>query len=629
MNAETARRSPDALLEQAVARHRGGQLADAEALYREVLAMAPEHPGALHYLGLLGLQTGHLAAAEELLARAARATPGDPMLLNNWGIALAKLGRHGEARQRFEIAIERGPGYADAVVNLANLLADAGEYDIAEQHYREAIAIAPRSAEAHNNLGRLLLSRKRLPEAVASLEEALRASPGHASALNNLGNALREQGRLDEAFRRYREAQRARPDHPEAFSNMLLAMNCDPGLSAAEVFAAHREFSERFETPLGSGAIAPSGPRASGRLRIGYVSADFRAHAVAAFIEPLFACHDRSRFEVTAYSNTFAEDEVTSRIRGAVEHFAVIASLSDAEFAQRVRSDNIDVLVDLSGHSAGNRLLAFARRAAPVQATWLGYLNTTGLRAMDFRLTDNWADPPGLTERWHTETLVRLPGSQWCYGPWPDSPPVAAAPCLARGHVTFGSTNNPAKLNPEVLAAWGRILGRVPASRLLVHAPDDEELRARLLAVLAHAGVDAGRVSFFPRLPASEYLRRYADIDILLDPFPCAGGTTTLDAIWMGVTTISFAGERPFSRGGASILGNLGMPDCLADSSADYVELAVALASDAPALATRREALRESLMASTLMDAGAFVRSVETAFVQMCRLRGHLPREGA
>ncbi len=224
---------------------------------------------------------------------------------------------------------------------------------------------------------------------------------------------------------------------------------------------------------------------------------------------------------------------------------------------------------------------------------------------------------------------MRLPGSQWCYSPWPDSPPVAPAPCLARGHVTFGSTNNPAKLNSEVLAAWGSVLDRVPGSRLLVHAPDDRDLRARILAILAHGEVDADRVSFFPRLPARDYLRRYADIDILLDAFPCAGGTTTLDAIWMGVPVISLAGERPFSRGGASILGNLGLADCLADSRAQYVERAVALASDISALAARREALRERLETSTLMDAGAFARSVEDALVQMCRLRGHLPPEGA
>lgn len=627
MSAGSAGRSPEGLLEQAVARHRAGQLADAEALYRQVLALAPAHPGALHYLGLLGLQTGHLAPAEELLARAAQVAPGDPVLLNNWGIALARLGRAEEARARFEAAIRQGPGYADPLVNLANLLADRGDHEEAERRYREALAIAPRSAEAHNNLGRLLLSRRRLAEAVACFEEALRASPGHASALNNLGNALRDQGRLDEAFRRYREAQHARPDHPEAFSNMLLAMNCDPGLTAAEVFAAHVEFADRFERPL---AVAATGlaPRAPGRLRIGYVSADFRAHAVAAFIEPLLASHDRSRFEVTAYSNAFAEDEVTRRLRGAVEHFVTVASLGDAELAQLVREHRIDVLVDLAGHSAGNRLLAFARRAAPVQATWLGYLNTTGLRSMDFRISDAWADPPGLTERWHTETLVRLPGSLWCYRAWPDAPVVAPAPCLAAEGVTFGSTNNPAKLNGAVLEAWGRILCRVPASRLLVHAPDDPGMRSRVLASLRCAGADAGRVSFFPRLPAAEYLRRYGEIDILLDPFPCAGGTTTLDAAWMGVPAISLAGERPFSRGGASILGNLGLGQCLADTVPDYEERAVRLASDRAELAALRAALRERLAASTLTDSGAFARAVEEAFVQMCRSRGILPPEG-
>ncbi len=413
-------------------------------------------------------------------------------------------------------------------MNLANVLLDAGDFGDAERRYREAIGIAPRSAEAHNNLGRLLLARKRLPEAVASFEAALQVNPAHASALNNLGNALRDQGRLKEAFARYRAAQLARPDYPEAFSNLLLAMNCDPDLSADEVFSAHREYAQRFERPLAAPPRLPEG-RKPGRLRVGYVSADFRAHAVAAFAAPLFENLDRSRFEVTAYYNAFVEDDMTRRIRGAVEHFVVVAGLSDAAFAERARADCIDILVDLSGHSAGNRLLAFARRAAPAQATWLGYLNTTGLEGMDFRITDAWADPPGETERLHTEALVRLPASQWCYRPWPGSPPVSPAPCLAKGYVTFGSANNPAKINAAVVEAWARILGRVDGSRLLAHAPDDDDFRARVVAILRGHGIDAARVSFFPRLPATEYLARYGEMDIVLDTFPCAGGTTTFD----------------------------------------------------------------------------------------------------
>jgi protein O-GlcNAc transferase len=622
MTDDSTKSAPGSLLGQAVARHQAGHLADAEVLYRQVLASHPDNAEALHYLGLLGFQTGHLPQAEELLSRAARAAPEDPVVLNNWGIVLAKLGRLAEARERFERAIQRGPAYADALVNLANVLADIGQYAEAEERYRAAIAIAPGSAEARNNLGKLLLGRRRVPEAVACFEEALRANPRHASALNNLGNALRDQGRFREAFDRYRAAQLARPGEPEPFSNLLLAMNCDPELSADAIFEAHLDFAKHFERPLAAAFPAPAARTPNARLRIGYVSADFRAHAAAAFLEPLFAHHDRTRFEVVAYYNSFAEDDVTQRIRGRVEHFATVAALSDAQFAQTVRADGIDILVDLSGHTAHNRLLAFARRPAPVQVTWLGYLNTTGLRAIGFRLTDAWADPPGLTERWHTEELIRLPNSLWCYQPWPDSPPVVHSPALAAGHMTFGSMNNPAKLNVAVLEAWSRLLAQVPASRMHLHLPEDPDFRSRVLAVFRGGGIDAARVSFFPRLPIAQYLACYQEIDVALDTFPCSGGTTTFDALWMGVPVVSLAGERPFSRGGASILGNLGLEALLARTRDEYVSRAAGLTANIEALDRTRMALRDRLRASALMDGAGFAAAVESAYATMWKSRG-------
>jgi predicted O-linked N-acetylglucosamine transferase (SPINDLY family) len=287
-----------------------------------------------------------------------------------------------------------------------------------------------------------------------------------------------------------------------------------------------------------------------------------------------------------------------------------------------VRSDAIDVLVDLSGHTAGNRLVAFAGRAAPVQATWLGYLNTTGLESMDVRITDGWADPPGLTEAWHTEQLIRLPGSLWCYRPWPESPGVAPPPALSSNRMTFGSANNPAKLNPAVFESWRQILDRVPQSRLLMYAPEDGGLRQRVARMLCREGEPADRVEFFPRLPVAEYLSRYSMMDIALDTFPCAGGTTTLDALWMGVPVVSIAGERPFSRGGASILGNLGFPEWLAGNPLDYVERAVDLASDLGRLQAIRSRLRERMAASALMDAPAFARSMEDVLANLCVPRG-------
>jgi predicted O-linked N-acetylglucosamine transferase (SPINDLY family) len=611
----------EAILARAFASHQAGRLAEAERHYREALAADSANGPALHGLGLVALQAGHVAAAEGLLGRAAAALPSDAAVLNNWGIALARLGRTAEARQRFEAAIAAAPRLADALVNLGSALADLGDLSGAQARLHEALSAAPGSVEARCALARVLLARRRPAEAEAILREALGQRPAHAVALNLLGNALREQGRLAEALDSYHQSRKARPDHPEAWSNALVTMNADPAITAREAFEAHREFGRRFGAPAPSPAPSLANRR-PGRIRVGYVSADFRSHALAAFIEPVFAHHDRALVETTAYSNALLEDATTARLRGLVDHFVPVAGLPDAEFAARVRADAIDVLVDLSGHTAGNRLLAFARRAAPVQVTWLGYPNTTGLDAMDCRLTDARADPPG-AESLHTERLVRLP-TAWCYRPWAEAPAVAARRPDPSA-ITFGAMNNPAKLNGAVLAAWTRILASLPGSRLLMHAPDDAGLRERISGTFAAAGVEASRIAFFPRLATAAYLARYAEVDIALDAFPCAGATTTLDALWMGVPVVSLAGDRPYGRSGASILGALGLNDWLAGTPETYVERAVRHARDVPGLASLRASLRERLRASPLMDGAGQARAIEAVFVKLCEDRGFSP----
>lgn len=603
-------------LARAFASHRAGRLAEAERLYRETLAADPANAGGLHGLGILALQAGFADRAADLLGRAAAVAPADPALLNNLGIALAKCGRVAEARARFEQAVSLAPRFADALVNLAGLLVDLGERPLAQRTLEAAIAASPDSAEALAQLGRLLLADRRPAEAEARLREAAARHPAHAGIANLLGNALREQGRIAEAISMYRESQRLRPDHPEAWSNWLVAINSDPSVSAAEAFAAHRAFGERFGPAFASSPPFP--PRRPGRVRIGYVSADFKAHAVAAFIEPVLAQHDRDRFEVTAYSGVVVEDATTVRLRGLVEHFIPIVSLTDAQFAQRVREDAIDVLVDLSGHTSGHRLLAFARRAAPVQVTWLGYPNTTGLASMDYRLTDERADPPGVAEALHTERLLRVAPSAWCYRPWDCAPEVGGREARA-GEIVFGAMNNPAKLNERVIGTWTRVLACVPGSRLVMHAPDDEGLRHRVSAAMAGADVAPQRLSFFPRLSTADYLSRYSEIDIALDPFPCAGATTTFDALWMGVPVLTLAGDRPYSRSGASILGALGLEAWVAMDADDYVARAVRHASDPALLRTLRRTLRGRLRASPVTDGAALAREVERAFVAACR----------
>ena len=572
-------------MQAALAAHQAGRLDEARAGYQAILAKNPEHARAMHSLGVLEKSLGNTAAAVELISRAVSILPAAEFY-NNLGDALAGLGRRDEAVAAFE----------------------------------RAIALSPAYVKAFNNLGLARLQQGRVGEAEAALRTALAIKPDYARALANLAAVYTQSGRHAEALESYRAALQLDPNYATAHSSMLMLLNYID-LDPAYVFEAHREWARRHAEPVTAAAAAakrqaprPRDPDAP--LRVGFVSGDFSSHAVAAFFMPVLNFRDPARLHVTCYSSVAKADDVTREIQGRCDAWREIANVSDKDAAEIVRRDAIDVLVDLAGHSAKNRLPLFARKPAPIQVTWLGYPNTSGMSAMDYRLTDALADPPGMTESLHTEKLVRL-RLNWCYPPPGPAitgevvPPPAASTRGGDGVVTFGSFNNLAKLTPRWLALWSRILDAVPGSRMLIksNVSGDPAVVARVRSHFARPE----RVELLGREPElRDHFARYGEVDLMLDPFPYHGTTMTCEALWMGVPVVTMAGRSHVSRVGVSLLTSVGLPELIARTEDEYVAIATALARDVPRLIELRRTMRPRMLASPLLDGVGFVREFES-----------------
>jgi predicted O-linked N-acetylglucosamine transferase (SPINDLY family) len=409
------------------------------------------------------------------------------------------------------------------------------------------------------------------------------------------------------------------PDYDDAWGGLLFSMNYSEQWSPREVFEAHVEWGKRFRRvePMPNAA---SRRGAGGRVRVGYLSYDFRQHPIAHFIDPALRYHDRRAFEVFCYHTDVRTDAITARLKGWVEHWRSVPAATDDELEKVLRDDQLDILVELSGHCDGNRLPVLARRVAPVQVTYLAYPNTTGLRSIDYRITDAVADPPGEADELHVEKLVRLPGSFLCYSA-PDVGAGSRTPPVRRiGHITFCSFNNFPKITRTCIALWARVLASVPDSRLFIktHGLDDPGLRALLLERLIQAGIRSERVSIAgPTQSHREHMESYGDVDIALDTFPYHGTTTTLDALWMGVPVVTLAGDRHASRVGVSILSALGLTELVAQTADEYVAAAVRLANNPEELEEMGRSLRQLLTASPLTDGRGFAAKLETAYLNM------------
>jgi protein O-GlcNAc transferase len=538
---------------------------------------------AIYALGARALQDGRPDQAVEHLRRALDVQPDSPVVLNALSVALDNIGDVAAAEAAARAALDRTPHYA----------------------------------EAWHNLGNALRRRGRRGEASAAYEEALRLRPDLDDTLHALASCLFEQGRPGRAADCYRRLVDRWPDNPVAHSDFLLALWHDPRQTPREVYEQSRRWAARHAEPLRRCWLPHENtPDPSRRLRVGYVSADFRDHAVGRLVRPVLAHHDRDAFEVFCYSDVEAPDGMTARLRALADAWRDTASLPDEELAGQVRSDRIDILVDCCGHFAGNRLLAFALRPAPVQVSHFGYCGTTGMAAIDYRITDAWSDPPGATDGLHTETLVRLEGGCcWCYAPDEPGPDVGPLPALSAGHVTFGSLNRPAKLNDLVVETWARVLHAVPRSRLMLLGPGtgDTDVSDRF----AGHGIGADRIELTPRVPRPQYLALHQRIDVGLDPFPFNGDNTLCDALWMGVPSVALAGDAFVSRRGVSHLNNVGLPELMSDTVDRYVELAAVVARDLPRLADLRAGLRDRLRRCGLGDALSYTRDLEAAYRRM------------
>ncbi len=594
---------------------------EAKAVYEEALRLKPDFVAAHNNLGnaLKDLRRFHEAEANYR-----RATELDPRLHqahNNLGIVLHEVGRLAEAEESCRRAIELAPAYRDAHYSLGVALQSAGKSSEAEASFRAALELDPANYLTFSSLGVVLQSLGRPSEAESSYRCALELEPDSHIVHGNLGVPLNSLGRVAEAQLSFRRSLAGDPDLRDVRSNLLLSLNYTNDLSHMDLFHEHLEWSRRHESlPVRASRPHANDPNPHRKLRVGYVSPDFRRHSVAFFVEPLLRCHSRDAVAVHCYSNVLTHDGVTAHLASLADTFRDIAHLNDDEAAKLVRDDGIDILVDLAGHTARGRLGLFALGPAPVQVTYLGYPNTTGLAAVDWRLTDSRADPVGEGDEFYSEKLMRLPRTFLCFQPPVDAPDVLPPPSLKTGHVTFGSFNTLPKLTAEVIAVWSRLLKRAPGSRLVLKASglDDSQTRARLIHEFEMAGVNGDRLSLLPKTgDFNEHLSCYHQIDVGLDPFPYNGTTTTCEALWMGVPTVTLSGNRHASRVGASILANLGLPELIAASVEGYIEAAGHLAADQTRLSALRRTMRDRFSASPLRDETGFAEDVERAYRKM------------
>jgi predicted O-linked N-acetylglucosamine transferase (SPINDLY family) len=639
-------------LESAKQHHSAGRLDKAEALYRKVLLSRPNHPDALHLLGLLHYQAGRFDAAAEMLRRAASANPTSaecrfnlalallaqgrwddaiaalrdalslrpsyPQAYNSLGTALRAKGQLAEAVDAYRQAVASNPQVAGFWSNLGIALHGQGNPQEAVEAFRRAIALKPDFAEAHNNLGNALWASRRYTEAAQACREAIRLRPDLADAYNNLGNAAKDLGQLDEAIDCYRKAITLEPSSHQVHSSLIYTLYFHQDYDAAAILAEHRAWNDRHAKPLAVHIRPHENDRSPDRrLRIGYVSADFRTHPVGLCFEPLLEQHDHRPFEIICFSNVPRADAVTARMQKHADQWLEIFGQSDQEVAELVRQKQIDILVDLSLHMAHNRMLVFARKPAPVQVTYLGYPGTTGLETMDYRLSDGWIDPPG-TEQFHSEKTIRLPRTYLCWRLSGSDEAVGPLPALQTGFVTFGSLNNFCKVTPLVLETWGKLLSVVKDSRLILRCPQGQAAD-HVCRALERYGVDPRRLDLVGHLSWEQYVSLYQHQDIGLDPFPYPGHTTSCDSMWMGVPVVTLAGQTSVSRAGASLLHAIGLSELIAADPQQYVEMARNLAEDLPRLMQLRATLRGRMQQSALMDAAGLARDVEAAYRQMWR----------
>lgn len=643
------------LFGQALHYHQVGNRKAAKASYVEVLKLDPDNAEALHLLGCVYDDIGNTGQAIKLLARAVKANPkahayfynlanmllrqGDykeairhyreairlkpdyALAYNNLGRVLAQMGQRNEAKACFACAIQCKPGYADPHHNLGIELKGEGDLDGAVVAFLAAIEINPNFADAFCNLGSTYLLMQRVTEAAVAYRKAVDIQPGNSRHHTNVGGVMLKLGRHQDAIAAFNVALRLDPSDAFTRSALILATSYISS-NAAELYALSAHWDHVHGVPL-RGAINRHGnaPDPDRRLRVGYVSADFRNHAAVFWIEPLLAVLHHGDFEVVCYNNNARVDFVTERIKPLADAWIECATLSDEALAERIRRDGIDILVDLSSHTEGHRLLVFARQPAPVQVSWFGFPVSTGLKTMQYRLTDAVMDPPNQRENFYSEKLIRLNRFYAAFRPDPATPGVGDSPFVQNGFVTFASFNTFAKITPSMLDLWATILVGTPHSRLLLQAAGVEslELTEMVRSAFTVRGVEPHRLTLRGWTSIEDYLRLGQEADIALDPYPFNGGVTTCHALWMGLPVITLSGQSAASRVGASILGRMGLAECVANDPDTYRDNAVRLAQDGSKLSALRASLRTRMETAGLLDGAGLASEVDGAFRAMWR----------
>jgi protein O-GlcNAc transferase len=590
-----------------------GQLDEAIKASGQFLRMNPQSVEALNDLGNAFQESGRLPEAIAAYLQAARINPNLAETHNNLGSALRDTGQLDEAIVAYRQALSVKPDFSEAHCNLGTVLRDKDQFDQAIAAYRQALLLKPDYAEAYYELAIALLNSGRPDESITACREALRLKPGYAEAYNKLGNAFKEKGQLDQAISAYRRAIELKADRTDAHSNLVYALYFHSDYDVQTILTEHRHWACVHAEPLMSEIGAHDNDRSPDRkLKIAFLSPDLRGHPVGHSLLPFFENRDPDQIEIVCYADVRPSDLITAKLKSLSDQWQDVLGMSDAQVAEKIRRDRIDVLVDTTLHTARNRLLVFAREPAPIQLTMLGPPITTGLSTMHYRLTDPYVDPAGVSDGDYTETSIRLPHCFWIYQPPPPAALPNDLPARRNGFVTFGCLNQFSKVTRGALELWLQVLQSVANSRLKIQSQPGDHLDG-VRRLFHGGGIASDRVQFVARTSREQYFRRYHELDICLDPFPFNGHTSSMDALWMGVPTVTLRGRTAVGRGGVSILSNLGLTDWIAGSPEQYVCIASQMAGDLPRLEELRSTLRQRMRNSPLTDGKQFALDVQSA----------------
>lgn len=611
-----------------------GQSNEAVAAFRRAIELAPQNVEAYSNLGACLAEQGRMDEAILTLRQSLRLRPDWPDAYFNLGVALGQQGQIAESIVAYRRTAQLSPDFAQAHHNLGAALAEFGDYEAAVAAIGKALQLKPDYASAHYNLGNALQACGRLDEAAAEYERAIELKPDYTDALNNLGNVHAARCRLDEAVATFRRALETGEPRANVNSNLIWVLQHSPDCEARVIEEEKAQWNRRFSDPVKAFVLPHANDRdPERRLRIGYVSPDLRDHTLGRNLLPLFRNHDHGRFEIVCYSGAAELDALSAEFRRLSETWRDVRGVPDDKLAQMIREDSVDILVDLSLHTAGNRLPVFARQPAPVQLSFAGYPESTGVEGIGYRISDPYLETGALQvargqgdetdstdAKWidSRNERVFLIDSFWCYDPCGMEVAINALPARQAGYVTWGGLNHFRKVNDKVLKLWARLMAEARDSRLLLLSPSGS-YRQRALEIMRSHGVGEERVESVSQCSRRGYLELYRRVDIMLDPFPYGGHTTSLDALWMGVPVVSLAGKEIVSRAGLSQLSNLGLPELVAHSEEEYVRIAADLARNRERLAELRATLRARLESSVLMNGERFARGIERAYRAMWR----------